>query len=235
MNSIYEDMHIHSTFSDGKHSVYENIKQAESLGLKRICCVDHVRNGTDWTKDFAKEVRLQGKATSLDVYSGVETKLLNTGGDLDLPDNIDGIDYIYVADHQFPTDVGPVHPKEIRKLIKEYPAEKNSLVQGFADSVIGALNKHKNVVLAHLFSVFPKAGLVEDEVPETVIKAIASAARRNGAQLEIDERWKCPSLRTARIFMNEGVPIVFSTDSHRKESIGVYQYNQALYDQLIKQ
>ena len=43
---IAEDMHVHSTFSDGKGSIAENIAEAERLGLRRMTCVDHVREST---------------------------------------------------------------------------------------------------------------------------------------------------------------------------------------------
>jgi histidinol phosphatase-like PHP family hydrolase len=54
-SALTEDMHVHSTFSDGLHSPAENIRQAEQVGLKRLCCVDHVRRDTEWLGDFVME------------------------------------------------------------------------------------------------------------------------------------------------------------------------------------
>ena len=48
---------------------------------------------------------------------GIEAKLLDTTGALDLPPEIDGVDAIYAADHQVPLAEGPTHPREVRERI----------------------------------------------------------------------------------------------------------------------
>ena len=48
---------------------------------------------------------------------GIEAKLLDTTGALDLPGGIDGVDAIYAADHQVPLADGPTHPREVRARI----------------------------------------------------------------------------------------------------------------------
>ncbi len=39
---------------------------------------------------------------------------------------------------------------------------------------------------------------------------------------EVDERWGCPSASTLAYFAHNEVPIVCATDSHRIETIGLY-------------
>jgi putative hydrolase len=80
------------------------------------------------------------------------------------------------------------------------------------------------VVIAHLFSVLPKLGLSESDVPEELLDQLAAITARSDAKIEISERWSCPSARTLRPFLDHGVPIVLSTDSHRRETIGRYSY-----------
>ena len=55
--SLAEDMHVHSTFSDGEGTIEENIAAAEERSLTALTCVDHVRRDTDWHPGFVEEVR----------------------------------------------------------------------------------------------------------------------------------------------------------------------------------
>jgi histidinol phosphatase-like PHP family hydrolase len=40
----------------------------------------------------------------------------------------------------------------------------------------------------------------------------------------VSERWRCPSAGTLRPFARRGVPILLSTDSHSRETIGRYDH-----------
>ncbi len=231
-SALTEDMHVHSTFSDGLHSPAENIRQAEQLGLQRFCCVDHVRRDTTWLGEFVAEVNRLKATSPLQIFSGIETKLLNQAGDLDMPDNLAGVDFVYVADHQFPLGETTFTPSQIKEMLAENKITSAKLFTALVEATANSLDHHPRIVIAHLFSILPKIGLSEEQVPEELIAELAAKASAAGAQLEVDERWKCPSARTVEIFMQAGVPIRFSTDSHRKEKIGLYKYNLALSEQL---
>jgi putative hydrolase len=76
--------------------------------------------------------------------------------------------------------------------------------------------------LAHLFSILPKMGIDESAVPDQAVGHLARQAVTAGAQLEVNEKWACPSARTVQAFADAGVPLVASTDSHDCRYIGVY-------------
>ncbi len=232
--TLKEDMHIHSTYSDGVNTIEENLKQAEFIGLERICCVDHVREDTDWLGKYVENVSRVKNETDVKVFSGIETKLLNSNGDLDIPKDICGVDYIYVADHQFPMLSRPYHPKEVRQFISENKLSAEAAIEILCEATMSAMKKFPNVVIAHLFSILPKIGLSEDQVPENLLCEMADTAKRFNVKIEIDERWKCPTFRTVSFFKTQNVPIWFSTDSHRKETIGEYRYNAEVYDKLLR-
>ncbi len=155
---------------------------------------------------------------------GVEAKLLDTTGKLDLPPNLTGVDAIYAADHQVPLSGGPHTPREVIALMAAGTASVTEVVAAIIASTEAAVRRYPNVVIAHMFSILPKIGLSEDDVPAQLLERLATVAARAGAQIEISERWCCPGVGTLRPFQHHGVPILLSTDSHRSESIGRYSY-----------
>jgi putative hydrolase len=227
-----QDMHVHSTFSDGKNTIEENIEEAESLGLETLTCVDHVRRDTDWLPEYVAAIERLRPTTGVELLCGIEAKLLNTAGDLDLPELPAGIDRIYAADHQVPLADGPHHPREVREDIEAGRRSAGDVLSAIVESTANAVRRHENVVIAHLFSVLPKLGLEESEVPMGLIEGLADAAAESGSWVEIDERWKCPSARTLRPFVDRGVTVLMSTDSHMREKIGRFDYNAGVWREI---
>jgi putative hydrolase len=224
MIGVRQDMHVHSTFSDGRDTIEENVAEAERLDLLALGCVDHVRMDTDWVADYAAAVRRANATSPVVLRCAVEAKLLDTAGNLDLPADLEGVDAIYAADHQVPLADGPHAPAEVKALIAEGRLSVAEVIGAIATSTANALHRWPLVVIAHLFSVLPKVGLSENDVPPQLLKQLAAITAQTDAQIEISERWSCPSARTLRPFLDHGVPILLSTDSHRRETIGRYSY-----------
>jgi putative hydrolase len=222
--SLTQDMHVHSTFSDGKNTIAENVAEAERIGLTEMTCVDHVRSDTAWVPEFVAAVHEAGARTSIDLRCAVEAKILDTGGRLDLPPGLERIDAIYAADHQVPSLEGPLHPRTVREEIESGELDPQAVLAWIVAATAAAVRLHDHVVIAHLFSVLPKIGLVEADVPGHLIEALADTAVEGRARIEVDERWRCPSAETLRPFRRRGVPLLLSTDSHRRETIGRFDY-----------
>jgi len=218
------DHHVHSTFSDGISTVAENVRAAERRGLRLLCLTDHVRRDTDWVPEFVAAVDPLRRTAGLEIRTGVESKILDQAGQLDLPPGLDGIDLILIADHQFPGEHGPVLPGEMRVLIGRGTLSGAAAVTALIDATAGALARAagRQALIAHLFSILPKLGLSESVVPDRELALLAGRARDTGALLEINEKWACPSARTASAFVCAGVPVVASTDSHDCRDVGVY-------------
>jgi putative hydrolase len=222
--ALDEDFHVHSTFSDGESSLAQNVRAARERALRTLCLVDHVRRGTEWLPEFTAAVAPFRRQQGLRVLAGVEAKILDTSGRLDLPPGLGGIDLVLIADHQFPGDGGPVHPAQAREAIgrgEMTPAEAIERLCEATANALGATDRRR--VLAHLFSVLPKMGLDEAMVPEPLLAELARRVALAGAMVEINEKWACPSPRTVAAMARAGVPVVAGSDSHHCRDVGVYR------------
>ncbi|MFH1581699.1 MAG: PHP domain-containing protein [Pseudomonadota bacterium] len=78
------DYHIHTNWTDGQHSPREIIKQAKKLGINSIAFTEHVRKESTYFKDFYKEIDELRNNEDLEIFIGIETKVVNKQGDLDI-------------------------------------------------------------------------------------------------------------------------------------------------------
>jgi putative hydrolase len=222
--ALDQDFHVHSTFSDGESSLAQNVRAARERALRTLCLADHVRRGTEWLPEFTAAVAPFRKQQGLRVLAGVEAKILDTSGRLDLPPGLDGIDLVLIADHQFPGDGGPVHPAQAREAIGRGGMTAAEAIERLCEATANALDATGRWrVLAHLFSVLPKMGLDEAMVPEPLLAELARRVALAGAMVEINEKWACPSPRTVAAMARAGVPVVAGSDSHHCRDVGVYR------------
>jgi putative hydrolase len=129
--ALDEDHHVHSTFSDDAVStVADNLRAARDRGLRVICLADHVRQGSPWVPDFVAAVRELRPAPDIEVLAGVEAKILNAEGELDLPPSLRGVDRVLIADHQYPGDHGPVRPQDMRDALERRQCSAADVIDG---------------------------------------------------------------------------------------------------------
>lgn len=222
--ALDEDFHVHSTFSDGASTLAENVQAARERGLRTLCLVDHVRRDTAWLARFAAAVSEHRGRPGMRVLAGVEAKILDSSGRLDLPPGLDAIDLVLIADHRFPADNGPVHPAEVRAAMEYGGLTPAEAIERLCDATANALGRtSRGPLIAHLFSLLPKIGLDEEAIPESLLGHLAGRVARAGAIVEVNEKWSCPSARTLTSMVRAGVPLVASSDSHHCRDVGVYR------------
>lgn len=221
-----QDMQVHSTFSDGRDTVADNVAEAEAIGLLEMTCVDHVRRDSDWVPEYVATVTALREQTAVRLHCGIEAKLLDTSGRLDLPEEgLDGVDWIYAADHQIPMEDGVHHPDEVREGIGSGRYEPQRVIAGIMAATESCLPQHPGrITIAHIFSIFPKIGVREDDVPAELIESLAQKTYATGNRIEVNERYRTPSAATLRPFVRRGVPLLMSTDAHRRDAIGRYDH-----------
>jgi putative hydrolase len=219
--NLDEDFHVHSTFSDGASTLAENVRAARERGLRTLCLVDHVRQDTTWVPEFTAAVEQYRGQPGLRVLAGVEAKILDSSGRLDVPPALESIDLVLIADHQFPADNGPVHPAEVRSAVTYGGMTAAEAIERLCRATAGALRP--GALLAHLFSLLPKIGLNEAMVPDPLLADLAKRVAHAGVMVEVNEKWSCPSARTVGAMADAGVSLVAGSDSHHCRDIGVYR------------
>lgn len=224
------DHHVHSTFSDDAVSTLEeNVTAAVAAGLTTLRLVDHVRRSTTWVPEYLAAVRALRVPDGLTVLTGVEAKILDASGALDIPTLPEGIDRILIADHQFPGVDGPLGPTAVRERIAAGWAVDDVLDQ-FVNALIATMRRHPGNQLAHCFSILPKIGLSEDELGDARIDAWARTAAETDTLVEINEKWGCPGIGAIDALRLAGAGIVASTDSHEASEVGRYSRILPLLD-----
>ncbi|WP_194764588.1 PHP domain-containing protein [Microbacterium sp. UFMG61] len=224
------DHHVHSTFSDDAVSTLaENLDAAVAAGLATVRFVDHVRQSTPWVPDYLAAVRALQVPDGLTVLTGVEAKILDASGTLDIPELPTGIDRILIADHQFPGVDGPLSPSTVRERIEAGWATDDVLDQ-LVSALIESMRRHPGNQLAHCFSILPKIGLSEDDLGVERVSAWAQAAAATDTMVEVNEKWGCPGIPLLDALHRTGTEIVASTDSHIASDVGRYSCVSEMLD-----
>ncbi|GCE76536.1 PHP domain-containing protein [Cellulomonas biazotea] len=230
--SLRGDHHVHSAFSDDAVSTpAENLAAARAAGLDTIRMVDHVRVSTTYVPDFLAVVRALPAVDGLRVLTGVEAKILDSSGAIDAPPEVlaalgapDGADRVLLADHQFPGPDGPWSPRVVLERLADGSLTPAGAVETLVTATVRAVHRAGRAQLAHPFSLLPKIGLSEDDVPDDLLDALAAAVVATGTPVEVNEKWRCPGPRVRQRLRAAGVELVASTDAHVADDVGRYAW-----------
>ncbi|MCH9684058.1 MAG: PHP domain-containing protein [Deltaproteobacteria bacterium] len=221
-----EDHHVHSTFSDGRHSPQEVVRSARSVGLRCIGFADHVRADTAWLPAYVRHLQWLRFDGTIELVIGVETKLLDPQGTLDLPEDLSGIERILVADHRLPLGDELLGPRQVRDGIRDGTLERSEVIDAMLTAYEGCLQRYRGVQLAHPLSFLGRADIPESAIDRDRLRALARLAATADACIEVSERWRCPAVETVEIFRDAGVRVRCSSDAHSAEAVGRYDYVQ---------
>jgi len=206
---IQGDLHMHTTASDGKHSLEEMVEAARQRGLKYIAITDHsqrvtMANGLDpkrllqqWkTIDQFNETLKDG----FQVLKGIECDILEKGG-MDLPDEVLAqADWVLAAIHY-----GQKQPREqITERLLE--AIANPYVCAVAHPT-GRLLNRREAYAVDMEAVFQAAC---DHNKALELNA-------NPVRLDLND----VQCATAKSY---GIPVVINTDAHHIDGLNVLQY-----------
>ena len=206
---ILGDLHMHTTETDGRHSLEEMAEAAVARGLTYIAITDHsqrvtMANGLDpdrLRQQWKKIDQLNDEYDArLQILKGIECDILEDG-QLDLPDDVLAeADWVVASIHY-----GQNQPRE-----------------KITSRIIGAL-KHPYVsVIAH-----PTGRLLNRRPPyEVDLDAVLEVAATHGKMMELNAN-------PARLDLNDvhclaasqrNIKIVISTDAHSKQGLETLKY-----------
>jgi|SRR3989344_3067051 len=209
-----EDLHLHSNFSDGENSLEEMMQSAISLGYTKIAFTDHVRIETMWLQEYVKEIkRLQGKyKKEIEILAGVEAKVINLKGELDLPPDFpEEINLILASFHRMPKG------ERIYFTPEEILADKKTVLEYWSKAMLNVLKNPKADIIAHPTSFLDKYAII---LPETLKQKISQEAKLNNKIFEINLKYHCPDEEFISILKEHNVKLSYGSDSH---SVGQFQ------------
>ncbi len=206
---IRGDLHMHTRWSDGGHSIKEMALAAAEKGYEYIAICDHSKNlaiakglRPEQLLEQRREIdqvnrELDGK---IKVLAGAETDILKDGS-LDFPDEIlEGLDLV----------VGSVHVRYKQN------------IDDMTERIEAALKNPYVDILAH-----PTGRLVGKRDPYDIhLERVFEAAAQNKKALEINASPSRLDLKDkyASMARDWGIPVAIDTDAHSVEELADMEY-----------
>ena len=211
LDEIRGDLHVHSTWSDGKASVLEMGEAARDRSYEYLAICDHTRNvrvvpgldADDLRRQAVEIAEANERLAPFRVLRGTECDILPDGS-LDLPDDIlEELDWVMASVH-----AGQRAPKDelTRRTIA---ALQHPAVRG--------LSHPKGRIINHR----PENALDLERVFEVALE-MGTAVETNGLPDRLDLRDEY-----VRLAVEAGVPVLCSTDAHSVRGLGNMQLSVA--------
>jgi DNA polymerase (family 10) len=203
-DEIRGDLHVHTTWSDGKASVLEMALAARDLGYEYIAICDHTPNvrvvpglDADALRRQAEEIAaVNEEVAPFRVLRGTEVDI-RRDGELDLPDDIlRELDWVQLSLH-----AGQREPRE--QLTRK-------VTEAMRNPSVRALSHPKGRIINHR----PPNELDLERTFEVALET-GVAIETNGLPDRLD--LSGPEIKLA---IEAGVPIVVSTDAHSVRGLG---------------
>ena len=201
---IRGDLHVHTTWSDGKASVLEMATAARDLGYEYLAICDHTPNVRVVPGLGADELRRQGEEIAaaneelapFRLLRGTEVDI-RSDGELDLPDDVLAeLDWVQLSLH-----AGQREPRETLT---------RKVTEAMRHPAVRALSHPRGRIINHR----PPNALDLERTFEVALET-GVAIETNGLPDRLD--LSGPEIKLAA---EAGVPIVVSTDAHSVRGLG---------------
>lgn len=206
---VIADLHMHTTWSDGRFSVREMAEAAYARGRKYIVITDHshgatIANGLNVERLLAQQAEVRSVDAEMNgkirVLHGTEMEI-RADGSLDFPDDILAqLDFVVASLH-----VGLRQPRE-----------------QVTQRVLNALRNPHVDLIGH-----PRGQLIiEREGADLDLDAVFTTAKETGTALEINANPARLDLEAsyARRAAEMGIPICIDTDAHSIDQMDLLRF-----------
>ncbi len=217
------DAHTHTTFSDGRTAVVDNVRQAEACSLEAIVIADHIYDEPEWFGQMLEEVEAADAEFDVKVLAGGEGVILNPDGEISIPEHVaQQLDFILV-------DFGG----KTEGIAYSAPASIEAFTENVVSAICKACENPLVDAIAHPLNLgrFP-AALSPVDFGATPLIEMATTFAKTGTAFEVMNQmpWWFPNLTVKRItneyadvlrvFKRYGVAFVLGSDAHSCGAVG---------------
>ncbi len=233
------NLHQHSSFSDGRSTPDEIVKQAIELGLTSIGFSDHSFTPIDTSycmleerySNYLREIkRLKEKYRGeIEIFCGLELDYFSEVKKEDFDYLIGSIHYMVYNGKRYGIDHSI---EEISACISEiFNGDKIAFARAYYDQFLTHIEKNKPDIVGH-YDVITKFGVIDENDPEyqkiasvalkRILKTTNIVEMNTGAIARGYKSVPYPASFLLDVIKNEGGEIVITSDSHKKENIAFY-------------
>lgn len=235
---IKYDLHTHTTYCDGKSSVFEMVEAAEEKGLDIIGISGHEYApmqedfcmSIEDTQKYIDDINKLKKSSKIKVYLGIERDYYSTETEYEYDYVIGSVHSIYKNGEYLSVDHSEITLKQ--NVEKHYDGNYLEYVKDYYSLVKDVVRKTKCDIVGHfdLVCKFNEGNKFFDENSDEY-KAIAldaaEAIVESGKYVEINTGAVHRGYRTRQypddflveFFKSKNVKLIFSSDSHSKETL----------------
>ena len=201
------DGHLHSSFSDGLNTPEEMVIKALELGYKEIVFADHVRRTTDWIPEYVAEIRrLNAKYTDIAIYVGIEAKVIDLDGHLDVRNDLyQQVDFVLAAFHRIPCGANAFLTSN------QIYRDRNKACALWTEAMLRLLEYGRFSWIAHPTGILSRYHI---DLTEELELEIAEKAAEATCIMEISCKRGVPTKRFRKLLLQTGVPLIWGSDSH---------------------
>jgi len=216
---LVKDWHTHTTFSDGKGSIEDNVKMAVKMGLTSIAITDHGPNHLfgfrrNKIKEMRAEIERLRKIYDIEILLGIEANLTSKKGDIDLTlDECKEFDVINMGLHRAVkySKTSEWWSLFLRNLF--WNSKNHSEV--LTEMYVRAIEKYPITTVVHLH-----------EYKRINVKPIADIAKQKGTFIELNAKRMLFNQDEIDYLRNNGNQLIIGSDAHRPERVAEYSLIQ---------
>ena len=215
------DLHSHSTYSDGRGKLADNIQAASAKGLEQYAITDHgprnlgvgVSNENKYREIKAVVAQLQPNYPNLQILVGSEADVISLEGEIDLSSEIiEELDLLIVGLHPY------IWPKTWRdgwdfvlsnQLLRITRRYEDQVRCRNTKALVEAIAKYPVDIISHPNLAMP----IE-------ISEVARACQKYHTAYEINTGHNYQTIEDVLTAAKEGVNFVVNSDAHFPTSIG---------------
>lgn len=209
-NEIKGDLHMHTKWSDGIHSIEDMARAAQELGYEYLAIADHskaerIANGMDERRldEYIKAIRKAQEKVKIKLFAGAEVSIL-ADGKLDYADkDLKKLDIVIASVHS------------------RFKQSREEMTK----RILKALDNPFVRILGH-----PTGRLINVREPYDVdMDAIMEKAKKNNIALEVNANYPRLDLKDAHIrqAIEKGCLLAIDTDAHSTSQLKYIEFGIA--------